>query len=156
MPQLRGITHGSIEMLRRHAIRTSSMPLPVAALTQGALDRRLLASPLSGVQSHSGGRRFIVSLVDLKLTVAQSEAWRSSILAKVAGANIKVMRMDGAPYPDESHDYPEGLLVVDGQLNLVVGSDAITVRAGEIFIVPVGVAHAVAPGSTGTLVIFDA
>jgi len=96
-----------------------------------------------------------MSLVNLKSVVAQSEAWKSSTVAKVGGANIKVMRMDGAPYPDESHDYPEGLLVVDGQLNLTVGSDAITVHAGEIFIVPVGVAHAVAPGSTGTLVIFD-
>lgn len=97
-----------------------------------------------------------MGLVDLKLAVAQSEAWKSSVLAKVGGANLKVMRMDGAPYPDESHDYLEGLLVVDGQLNLTVGSEAITVRAGELFIVPVGVAHAVAPGSTGTLVIFDA
>ncbi|WP_198666628.1 cupin domain-containing protein [Marinomonas shanghaiensis] len=64
--------------------------------------------------------------------------------------------MDGTPYPDESHDYPEGLLVVDGQLNLKVGSDEITVRAGEIFIVPVGIAHSVTSGSTGTLVILDA
>jgi quercetin dioxygenase-like cupin family protein len=97
-----------------------------------------------------------MSLVDLKLTVAKVEAWKSSILAKVGGANIKVMRMDGQPYPNESHDYLEGLLVVDGQLNLTIGVDAITVRAGEIFIVPVGVVHAVAPGSVGTLVIFDA
>ena len=79
-----------------------------------------------------------------------------SSLPELLGANIKLLRMDGAPYPDESHDHPEGLLVVDGQLNLTVGSEAITVRAGEIYVVPVGVAHAVAPGSTGTLVIFDA
>ena len=97
-----------------------------------------------------------MSLVNLKSVAARSEAWKSSSLAKVGGASIKVMRMDGAPYPDESHDYTEGVLVVDGQLNLTVGPDAITVRAGEIFIVPPGVAHAVAVGSTGTLVIFDA
>lgn len=96
-----------------------------------------------------------MSLVDLKLAVTNAEAQKSTILAKVGSANIKVMRMDGTPYPDESHDYPEGLLVVDGQLNLKVGSDEITVRAGEIFIVPVGIAHSVASGSTGTLVIFD-
>lgn len=98
---------------------------------------------------------FIVSLVDLKLAVAESEAWKSAVLTRIGGANLKVMRMDGAPYPNESHDYPEGLLVIDGQLNLTVGAKAMTVRAGEIFIVPVGVSHAVAPGSTGTLVIFD-
>ena len=97
-----------------------------------------------------------VSLVNLKSTVAQCEAWKSTILATMAGANVKVLRMDGAPYPEESHSYPEVLLVVDGQLNLTVGSDSITVCTGETFIVPVGVAHAVAPGSTGTLVIVDA
>lgn len=94
--------------------------------------------------------------IHLKSTVAELDAWKSIVLARVGGANIKVMRMDDAPYPDESHDYPEGLLVVDGQLNLTVGSEAITVKAGEIYVVPVGIAHAVAPGSTGTLVIFDA
>lgn len=97
-----------------------------------------------------------MSLINLKSAAAQLDTWKSIVLARVAGASIKVIRMDGAPYPDESHDYPEGLLVVDGQLNLTVGSDAITVRAGEIYVVPVGVAHAVAPGSAGILVIFDA
>jgi quercetin dioxygenase-like cupin family protein len=97
-----------------------------------------------------------MNLINLKSAVAQSEAWKSTILAKVGGANIKVLRMDGTPYPDESHNYPEGLLVIDGQLNLTIGNDAITVHAGEIFVVPIGVAHAVAAGSVGTLVIFDA
>jgi quercetin dioxygenase-like cupin family protein len=96
-----------------------------------------------------------MNLINLKSAVAQLGTWKSIVLARVAGANIKVMPMDGAPYPDESHDHPERLLVVDGQLNLTVGSEAITVRAGEIYVVPVGVAHAVALGSTGTLVIFD-
>lgn len=97
-----------------------------------------------------------MNLINLKSAAARSKTWKSIILARVGGANIKVMRMDDTPYPDESHDYPEGLLVVDGQLNLTVDSEAITVRAGEIFVVPAGVAHAVAPGSAGTLVIFDA
>ena len=96
-----------------------------------------------------------MSLVNLKSVVAASEAWKSLVLARIGSANLKVMRMDDATYPDESHPYPEGLLVIDGQLNLTVGAEAIIVRAGEIFIVPVGVSHAVAPGSTGTLVIFD-
>ncbi|MFT3763639.1 MAG: cupin domain-containing protein [Pseudoxanthomonas sp.] len=97
-----------------------------------------------------------MNLINLKSTAAKLDTWKSVVLARVGSANIKVMRMDGTPYPDETHDYPEGLLVVDGQLNLTVGSEAITVKAGEIYVVPVGVAHAVAPGSTGTLVIFDA
>jgi quercetin dioxygenase-like cupin family protein len=70
-----------------------------------------------------------MNLINLKSAVAQLGTWKSIVLARVAGANIKVMPMDGAPYPDESHDHPERLLVVDGQLNLTVGSEAITVRA---------------------------
>jgi quercetin dioxygenase-like cupin family protein len=96
-----------------------------------------------------------MNLINLKSAVTQSVAWKSTIIAKVGGANIKVLRMDGTPYPDETHHYPEGLLVVDGQLNLMIGNDEITVRAGEIFVVPVGVEHAVAAGSVGTLVIVD-
>ena len=83
------------------------------------------------------------------------EAWTSSVLARVGNANLKVLRMDGAPYPEERHEYPEGLLVIDGQLNLVLEGGPITVRAGELFVVPPGVVHGVASGSTGTLVIFD-
>jgi hypothetical protein len=36
-----------------------------------------------------------MNLINLKSAVAQSEAWKSTILAKVGGANIKVLRMDG-------------------------------------------------------------
>jgi quercetin dioxygenase-like cupin family protein len=97
-----------------------------------------------------------MNLINRKSTVAQSQAWKSTILAKVGGANIEVLRMDATPYPDESHNYPEGLLAVNGQLNLTIGNDAITVHASEIFVVPIGVAHAVAAGSVGILLIFDA
>src|SRR4030095_1180607 len=79
-----------------------------------------------------------MSLIDLKLAASQSEAWKTQVLAKVVSANIKVMRMDGRLYPDESHDHPEGLLVIDDQLNLTIGNEAITVHAGELFVVPVG------------------
>ncbi|MCV2401594.1 cupin domain-containing protein [Marinomonas sp. C2222] len=96
-----------------------------------------------------------MSLINIQNEVAQFDAWRSTVVSNIGGANIKVMRMDGRSYPEESHDYPEGLLVMDGQLNLIVGAEAITVNAGEIYIVPIGVNHAVAPGSSGTLVIFD-
>ena len=46
-------------------------------------------------------------------------------------------------------------LSIDGQLNLTI-HEAITVQAGELFVVPGGFAHGVAPGSAGTLIIFDA
>lgn len=91
----------------------------------------------------------------LEAARALPSAWKSTVLGQAAGANVKVLRMDGAAYPDESHDFDEALLVLDGQMNLTIQGNQVEVSAGEVFIVPAGVPHAVAPGSHGTLVIID-
>lgn len=83
------------------------------------------------------------------------EAWRSMVVGRAAGANLKVLRMDGAAYPNEVHDFDEALLVLDGQMNLDLGGRVVQVRAGEVYIVPARHPHAVAPGSRGILVIVD-
>jgi quercetin dioxygenase-like cupin family protein len=83
------------------------------------------------------------------------ETWRSKIIGGAAGANIKVLRMDEVASGEEPHAYDEGLPVLDGELKLGIGSEVITVSAGEIFIVPANTPHAVAAGSHGTLVIID-
>lgn len=103
---------------------------------------------LAIVQTHSK-----INLLD----AAQSlpTAWKSTVLGQAAGANVKVLRMDGQAYPDESHDFDEALLVLDGRMNLFIQGSQIEVRAGEMYIVPAGVPHAVAPDSHGTLVIID-
>jgi len=82
-------------------------------------------------------------------------AWCSQVVGHPAGANLKVVRMDGQAYPDESHPFDEALLVLEGQMNLKFGESVTVVRAAEVYIVPAGVPHAVAEGSHGTLVIID-
>jgi quercetin dioxygenase-like cupin family protein len=84
-----------------------------------------------------------------------SQAWRSTVVGQAAGANVKVLRMDDLPYPDETHDFDEALLVLDGQMNLRIHDQVVEVRQGEVYIVPAGIPHSVAPGSAGTLVIID-
>lgn len=86
---------------------------------------------------------------------ALPDAWRSIIVGRAAGANVKVLRMDDRAYPNETHEFDEALLVLDGQMNLEINNQVLSVRRGEIFIVPAGLPHAVAPGSHGTLVIID-
>ena len=94
-----------------------------------------------------------ISLMDA--AQALPTTWNSSVLGKAAGANVKVLRMDGQAYPDESHDFDEALLVLEGQMNLLIQGRQIEVGTGEVFIVPAGMPHAVTPGSHGTLVIID-
>jgi quercetin dioxygenase-like cupin family protein len=91
------------------------------------------------------------------LTLASSlpDAWRSHVVGRPAGANFKVVRMDGRAYPSESHPFDEALLVLDGQMNLQLDATITCVGSGEVYIVPAGVPHAVAEGSHGTLVIID-
>lgn len=88
------------------------------------------------------------------LASSLSEAWHSKVVGQAAGANLKVVRMDGG-YPNESHSFDEALLVLEGQMNLQIGTAVTRVVSGEVYIVPAGVPHAVADGSHGTLVIID-
>ncbi|MEI7035446.1 cupin domain-containing protein [Fulvimonas yonginensis] len=83
------------------------------------------------------------------------EAWQSRLLGELGQARLKLARMDEAPYPAEVHDHTEALLVLDGELRLRVGGTVRAVRAGELCLVPAGLAHAVEAGSSGTLLIID-
>ncbi|RQQ06065.1 cupin domain-containing protein [Burkholderia stagnalis] len=95
-------------------------------------------------------------LVDFTSVAAdQTQAWKSSLVGKVGPANVKVLRMDAQPYDEEIHDYNEGLLVVDGRLLLQVGAETVAVEAGQMYLALAGTAHAVLPGSHGTLVVID-
>ncbi len=82
-------------------------------------------------------------------------AWSSRRLGLVGAACVKVLRMDELPVAEESHVAAEALLVLDGWLELEIDATPVSVQAGELFMVPAGAAHAVRPGSRGTLVIVD-
>jgi mannose-6-phosphate isomerase-like protein (cupin superfamily) len=86
---------------------------------------------------------------------ALPSSWKSRIIGKAAGANVKVLRMDASSYPNEVHDFVEALLVLEGHMNLHIAGRTVCVQAGEFFMVPAGQPHAVAAGSQGTLVIID-
>ncbi|PSJ26941.1 cupin domain-containing protein [Streptosporangium nondiastaticum] len=97
-----------------------------------------------------------MTVINLSDTAAAlPAAWRSRVLGRVGTACIKVLRMSELPVEEESHDAPEALLVLDGRLELGLDGGTVTVRAGELFVVPAGTRHAVRPGSRGTLVIVE-
>ncbi|NWE17370.1 cupin domain-containing protein [Pseudomonas yamanorum] len=95
-------------------------------------------------------------LLDFTALAAQlPDTWKSTRLGQVGPARIKVLRMDAQAYEEETHDYNEGLLVIDGHLRLSIGEEAIDVGAGQMYLVEAGIAHGVLAGSHGTLVIID-
>ena len=56
---------------------------------------------------------------------------------------------------DEQHEFPEGMFVTNGKINVLVDGKAIAVSAGGMLIVPPHAVHTVMPASEGTLVIFN-
>lgn len=74
-----------------------------------------------------------MSLYDLK-TEAQAlpESWHSRILGRVGATNLKVLRMDAHSVAEEVHEYDEGLLVIDGRLELSVQEKKISVAPGQL------------------------
>lgn len=89
------------------------------------------------------------------LAASLPRPWKSNAFAAVAGARLKVLRMDAQAYHDEVHDHDEAFLVVDGRMLLEVEGRAVTVDAGGLYLVPAGTVHGVAAGSHGTLLVID-
>lgn len=89
------------------------------------------------------------------IAAALPRPWKSTAFAAIAGARLKVLRMDAQAHADEVHEHDEALLVVDGRMLLEVEGRAVTVDAGELYLVPAGTVHGVAAGSHGTLLVID-
>jgi quercetin dioxygenase-like cupin family protein len=68
--------------------------------------------------------------------------------------NVKLLQLNES-HADEQHEYPEGVFVMDGQIDLLVDGKAIAVHKGGLYIVPPGALHSVATASDGTAVIFE-
>ena len=97
-----------------------------------------------------------MSLYDLRTEAnALPQAWYSQILGQIGDANLKVLRMDERSVIEEVHEHDEGLLVIDGRLELRVGGKKFSVTAGQLYVAKAGVPHTVEIGSVGTLVIID-
>jgi quercetin dioxygenase-like cupin family protein len=92
----------------------------------------------------------LISLAD-----GLTNTWKSIVAGRPAGVNLKVLRMDGNAYAEETHAFDEALLVLNGCMRLEIGGVVTEVQAGNVFIVPANTAHGVAAGSHGTLVIID-
>lgn len=85
-----------------------------------------------------------------------TDIWKSQVLGKIGGANIKLIKMGGEGIPVESHaGFDELLVVIEGEMDLQVGRETIRLKSGDFYLIPVGAEHRVLPGSHGTLLLVD-
>ena len=91
-----------------------------------------------------------MTLYDLRTEAhALTDAWHSIVLGRIGTANLKVLRMD------ERSVIEDGLLVIDGRLELSVEGKKISVTSGQLYVAKAGIPHTVETGSFGILVIID-
>lgn len=84
------------------------------------------------------------------------DIWKSQVLGKIGGANIKLIKMGGEGIPVESHaGFDELLVVIEGEMDLQVGRETIRLKSGDFYLIPAGAEHRVLPGSHGTLLLVD-
>jgi len=81
--------------------------------------------------------------------------WGKQVLGEIAGARLKLFRTDGVGLPPETHPWDEALLMVEGELTLTLDDVDVTLRAGDLQVIPAGCRHAIWPGSKSAFLLFD-
>ena len=70
-----------------------------------------------------------------------SDHWRPRVVAGFNGNDIMVVRVDGAFVWHAHPDTDDLFLVLDGVLDIELRDRTVTLRPGELFVVPAGVEH---------------
>jgi mannose-6-phosphate isomerase-like protein (cupin superfamily) len=70
-----------------------------------------------------------------------SDHWAPRIVAKYNGNDIMVVRVEGEFVWHKHDDTDDFFLVIDGELDIELRDKTVTLRPGELFVVPEGVEH---------------
>jgi mannose-6-phosphate isomerase-like protein (cupin superfamily) len=80
--------------------------------------------------------------IDLARKAASIDAqWSPRVVAELNDYQFKVVRIEGDFVWHEHPDTDEAFLVLDGELRLDFRDGAVTLRPGELYVVPKGVEH---------------
>ena len=80
--------------------------------------------------------------INLATKLAQfSEHWSPRVVAEMNDYQFKVVKLQGDFVWHSHPDTDEAFLVLDGEMEIGFRDAAVTLRAGEMYIVPKGVEH---------------
>ena len=70
-----------------------------------------------------------------------SEHWQPKVIAELNDYQFKIVKLQGDFVWHKHEDTDEAFIVLDGQLRIDFRDGAVTLSAGEMFVVPKGVEH---------------
>ena len=70
-----------------------------------------------------------------------SEHWSPRVVAELNDYQFKVVKLQGEFVWHTHQNTDEAFLVIDGEMEIVFRDGGVTLRAGEMFVVPKGVEH---------------
>jgi mannose-6-phosphate isomerase-like protein (cupin superfamily) len=80
--------------------------------------------------------------INLAAKLAQfSEYWSPRVVAELNDYQFKVVKLQGDFVWHSHPDTDEAFLVIDGEMEIGFRDGVVTLRAGEMFVVPKGIEH---------------
>ena len=70
-----------------------------------------------------------------------SELWQPKVIAEINNYQFKLVKVQGDFVWHDHKDTDEAFIVIDGELRIDFRDGAVTLRQGEMFVVPKGVEH---------------
>ncbi len=84
------------------------------------------------------------------------EHWRPKVAATLNGQEVKIVKFEGT-FPWHSHlESDEMFLVFKGQMKVEYRNEVVSLKAGELHVVPRGVEHRTVADTEAEVVIFEA
>jgi mannose-6-phosphate isomerase-like protein (cupin superfamily) len=72
---------------------------------------------------------------------AFAEQWSPRVVAELNDYQFKLVKLEGEFVWHTHHDTDEAFLVIDGEMEIGFRDRTVTLKAGELFVVPKGVEH---------------
>ena len=95
----------------------------------------------------------VVSLAD---KFRQFDAtWTPHVIAELNGQQVKLAKLEGDFVWHDHAEEDELFWVVEGQLRIEMRAGDVTLRPGELFVVPAGVEHRPVAEPTASVVLFE-